>query len=62
MFHFLLFALGPHTAGVTLASSGGSLMPIGQPRSEATLVVECAGWQLETWGPMQELDVQGLEF
>lgn len=62
MFHFLLFALGPHTAGVTLASSRGSLMPVGQPGSEATLVVECAGWQLETWGPMQELDVQGLEF
>lgn len=35
-------------------------MPIGQAGGEVTLVMECAGWELETWGPMQELDVQGL--
>lgn len=35
-------------------------MPVGQAGGEAALVMECAGWELETWGPMQELDVQGL--
>lgn len=60
MFYFILFAPGPHVAGVTLVSSRGSPMPIGQAGGEVSLVMECAGWELETWGPMQELDVQGL--